>query len=466
MKKRICALLTLLLLFGFCLGGSALAEETKQSLSYVTDSAGLLSEEQLSSLENTAARLSREGKVALYIVTMADYQEYSQGSALDCAGELYDYFELGAGEDRSGVLLLLSMKELDYAMLVKGDYAGYCFCEENLRLVEESFLNACRGENWAGGFETFLDLCGDVTLTAADRGLSLDQSDQSLPGLAHPENTYLYGVTDDAFQTDGAAETPEQSSQETGEENQFSYITDSAGILTERERSSLEARAAQLSEEHGCSLYIVTVRDHSEMSPDIYEAAKGIFNYYKLGYGEGKDGVLLLLSMNERDYSFVGHGDKGETICGYESSWLVEDEFLDNFRRDDWYGGFGDYISMCDYMLERAENGDPIDIPDYPEPEPRSLTERIGMAAVPGIVIGIIIAFIYCAALKSKMKTAKIAREASRYIAPRGIWMQAEDDMFTHTTVTRQHIQRDNDRGSHGGTTINSGGFSHSSGKF
>lgn len=482
MKKRICALLTLLLLFGFCLGGSALAEETKQSLSYVTDSAGLLTEEQLSSLESTAARLSREGKVALYIVTMDDYREYSQGSALDCAGELYDYFDLGAGEDRSGVLLLLSMKELDYAVTVRGDYAGYCFGEANLRLVEENFLNACRGENWAGGFETFLDLCGDVTLTAADRGLSVDQTDQSLPGLDHPENTYFYGVTDDAFQTDGTAETPEQASQETGEENKFSYITDSAGILTERERSTLETRAAQLSEEHGCSLYVVTVKDHSEFNPDVYEAAKGIYNYYDLGYGEGKDGVLLLLSLDERDYSFVGHGDKGETICGYESSWLVEDEFLDNFRRDDWYGGFSDYLEACGKQLTKLEQGEDIteganiivgpNGQEYHSYNAPGQPTRMPTGAKLGIGIGApcLIALAICSTFKAQMKTAKEKTTAEEYVVPGSAALRVRDDRFINRTETRVPIHTESSSGrggSSGGSSFHSGGgFSGRSGKF
>ena len=92
----------------------------------------------------------------------------------------------------------------------------------------------------------------------------------------------------------------------------------------------------------------------------MYEAAKGIFQYYDLGYGDEHDGVLLLLSMNERDYAFVGHGERGETICGYESSWLIEDEFLDNFRRDDWYGGFSDYLEACGRQLTKLENGEDI----------------------------------------------------------------------------------------------------------
>ena len=65
------------------------------------------------------------------------------------------------------------------------------------------------------------------------------------------------------------------------------------------------------------------------------------------------------------------------------------------------------------------------------------------------------------------MKSAKIAREASRYISPQGVWMQDQQDMFTDTPVTRQRIEHDSgSRSGGGGTSVNSGAFSHSSGKF
>ena len=100
----------------------------------------------------------------------------------------------------------------------------------------------------------------------------------------------------------------------------FPYVLDNALLLRDSQRETLEQKAAALSEQHQCSLYIVTVEDHTQYDYDVYEAAKGIFQYYDLGWGEEKNGVILLLSMGERDYAFTGHGDLGETVCNYESS--------------------------------------------------------------------------------------------------------------------------------------------------
>ena len=250
-------------------------------------------------------------------------------------------------------------------------------------------------------------------------------------------------------------------------EDTEAFVFDNAGLLSEEEAAQLNEAAKEVSLRYGCGVYIALFEDMAEYGYRYIESfAEEVFEQWTLGLGEERNAIILVMSMADRDYDLCAHGDIAHTAFTDYGKEVLADEFKDNFRRDDWAGGFRDYISQCAYMLDRAEKGDPIDIPDYPEPEPRTLQERLTMAVGPGVIVGIIFGFIYCAALKSKMKSAKIAREAERYIAPRGVWMQAEDDMFTHTTVTRQHIQRDNDRGSHGGTSINSGGFSHSSGKF
>ena len=263
----------------------------------------------------------------------------------------------------------------------------------------------------------------------------------------------------------------------------FPYVLDNAGILSDSQRSTLESRAAELSEKHGCSLYIVTLQDHTQYNPDVYEAAKGIFNYYDLGYGAGRDGVLLLLSMNERDYSLIGHGQLGETICGYESSWLIEDEFLDDFRNNDWYGGFSDYLGACDTQLTKLENGGDItegadiitgpDGQEYHEYNAPGASEGmpLGMKLLIGIGAPCLIALIVCSTFKAQMKTAKLRTTAEEYVVPGSMALRASEDRFVNRAVNRVPIPRNNNSsgrgGFSGGSSFHSGGgFSGRSGKF
>ena len=260
----------------------------------------------------------------------------------------------------------------------------------------------------------------------------------------------------------------------------FPYVLDQAGLLRDSQRETLEEKAASLSEQHQCSLYVVTVNDHTSFNSDVYEAAKGIFQYYDLGWGEERDGVILLLSMNERDYAFAGHGSLGETICGYESSWLIEDEFLDNFRSNDWYGGFEDYLDACDAQLTRLENGedigegadiitgpDGLDYHDYNNPY--ASTQRSILPRVLAVIfIPLVVALIVCLSFKAQMKTAKEATRADEYLVPHSVNLRIKEDRFTHRTESRTLIESNSGtRGGGGGSSFHSGGgFSGRSGKF
>lgn len=261
----------------------------------------------------------------------------------------------------------------------------------------------------------------------------------------------------------------------------FPYVLDNAGLLRDSQREALEQKAAALSEQHQCSLYIVTVEDHTQYDYDVYEAAKGIFQYYDLGWGEEKNGVILLLSMGERDYAFAGHGDRGETICSEASSWLIEDKFLDNFRNDDWYGGFEDFLDACDTQLTTLENGgdvsegadiitgpDGLDYHSYNDPYQntgRSLMPRLLVV----IFVPLVVALVVCLIFKGQMKTAKLATRADAYLVPHSMNLRIRDDVFTHRTESRTLIESDSGSrgGGGGGSSFHSGGgFSGRSGKF
>ena len=196
MKKRICTLLLLLLVFSLCCGGAALAQDTTNTaLGYVTDSADILTAEQEASLSSYAAQLSESLNCKLYIVTVQDYRQYTNGNVNNCATELYTYYDLGAGPDRDGLLLLLSMQDRDYSIITHGYYGNYCFGDRNLTLIEEAFLDNFRYDDWMGGFEDYLNVAGDILRTAQAHGLTLDKEDQVFPGIAYPGNSYKYGVS-------------------------------------------------------------------------------------------------------------------------------------------------------------------------------------------------------------------------------------------------------------------------------
>lgn len=254
-----------------------------------------------------------------------------------------------------------------------------------------------------------------------------------------------------------------------------SHVYDEASLLSADECDALDELAAAVSEKYSCGVYVVVVDDMSDyIDPEAVSetgetgvAAFGEFAWNTLGLSEryNSNGIILVLSMAERDFDLTAHGDTGNAAFTDYGKHIMQDEFLDNFREDDWYGGFADFIAACDRYLEANANGTPIDV----EPEvPLTLDEKLGFGLMVGLPAGVILAFIACGIQKGKLKSVRKASGAAHYTASGGAEITQREDRFTHTTEVRTPIKTESDSGSSfsGGTTVNSGGFSHSSGKF
>lgn len=234
------------------------------------------------------------------------------------------------------------------------------------------------------------------------------------------------------------------------------HVTDAVGLLSNEEIMALEQQAGQIEDSYGCAPYILVVEDFRvyEDTTDIFEAGMNLYERWELGHGPEKNGLLLILSMAERDYALVTYGSvTHRAFTDYGQDALCE-QFLDNFRNDDWAGGFRDYLDGCAWLLEQAKNGTPYDVD----------TASKGFSPLI-LVIPLVLALAVCLVLTAQMKTAKRKTEAGDYMVQGGAEMRVVQDIFTHRTVTRQVIQSEN-KGGGGGTTINARGFSGKSGKF
>ena len=260
-------------------------------------------------------------------------------------------------------------------------------------------------------------------------------------------------------------------------EAQLSYVTDSANILTDAEELSLQQEATVVSIGHGCSVYIVTVDDFKDYSNDVIVCAEQIFDEYNLGFGEDRNGVLLLLSMDDRDYSLIAHGSTGNAAFTDYGKEVLADEFLDDFHDNDWYEGFEDYIEACGEFLTAYEQGAPVDTnPEdydgrYDERYEQS-SEGSGSTAVKlilTIAVPILAALVFVIIGLNKMKSVHNAVGAERYVDENTLKLTESWDRFSHTTeviIPKPDPDKNGGGLGGGGTTIGGGGFSGSSGKF
>ena len=234
---------------------------------------------------------------------------------------------------------------------------------------------------------------------------------------------------------------------------QLSYVTDDAGILAGSEIASLEKTAQSIAQRYGVGVYVVTVDDSNRIdSRGTYEAAYTVYHNCSLGIGAERNGAILLLSMNDRAFAHFYYGSESEYAFNKYGQEQIEDVFLDNFRENDWYGGFSDYLTACGKYLALAEEGQPVRRSPVP-------------AIVISCVSGVLIAFLVCSILKRKMKSVYVQVRADGYVSGK-LRLSRQTDRFTHRTETRRHIEPPKSSGGGGSVAHTGGGGSGRSGHF
>ena len=240
-------------------------------------------------------------------------------------------------------------------------------------------------------------------------------------------------------------------------ENTLPYMTDAADLLSEAEAETLNQKAAALTERYGIAVRVLAVS--SIGSYNVEDFSEAVFDEYHLGYGSQDSCIMLLLSMEYRDYDIFAHGYGNYAFTDYGKE-RIADHIVPKLRNNDWYGAFLLFLEDCDEYLAKAAQGEPIDRPAAGE-------MPAGTRTVIHAIIALIPALIATLVMKSKMKTVHKQRAAAQYTGWDQLNLSIRDDRFLHRSVHRTRIETNSgSRGGGGGTSVNSHGSSHHSGKF
>lgn len=258
------------------------------------------------------------------------------------------------------------------------------------------------------------------------------------------------------------------------------YVVDQPQLLTLDEADRLEEGCAQIAQTYRCGVYLFAIWDYREFGETPFDAACNLYADNDLGVGTDRDGILLMLSMAERDFATAVYGPWAHKAFSDYALERQEGEFLDNFRYDDWYGGFSDFLTTSEQCLAAAQAGTPVDktpVTSSAGQMPALHGEYRGTKALTPRTVGVtfaqsllgsgVLATIVCLALKAGMKSVRGGRTAAGYMDQSAACLTKRNDRFTHSTQTRRVIQSSSPSRSGGGShSHHSGGFSGRSGKF
>ena len=217
-------------------------------------------------------------------------------------------------------------------------------------------------------------------------------------------------------------------------------LIDDADLLTDSVESDLLTKLDSVSEKYKVDIVIATVETVGDYTPDEY--INHFYDANDYGYGKNRDGVLLLVSMEERDYRILSNGLGADAI----SSDDIEDigEKISSYLGDGNYeDAFNNFIEECEYQINGEINGFPFDF---------------AKNLIISLAVGFVIAFIATGVMKGQLKSVKKQVAATEYTKKGSMQVNLSNDFFLYSTVNRRKKQQNNSSSSSGSSRNVGGG--------
>ena len=434
--KKTCSIFALILLLAMSLCTPALAASEYGVIYDETDELG--SDTLTMQGEQVLPELSEKLGIDLRVDVLT---QTSYDSISDTAAGIYDRYGYGYGEEQEGATLTILMEPQDTGSYAMSD-GGWCVYAN---------LSAKRGSSRdlaAAISDAVKPSMAQRAWNGEDMTMSAVALTQAVESMAAATEDYILTATPETPADPETPEVPDTPAEPEDDDSiTMEYVFDAADILPYEEWAELEARAADISKRQHCGVYFALVDDYTVIADDVYEATYQIYHELELGSGEDRDGIIVLLSMDNRKYAMFVYGEYAEYAFDTYGQDELEGRFLGFFGYDDWYGGITHYLDACDEFLTTADAGDPVRL-SYWEYFWEYFPAVAILACLPTGSI--------CIWLMRGMKSVRQKKEANAYLTEGGLHLTQQYDQYTHTTETRTKIQEESSSG--GSTCSESGG--------
>ncbi len=218
------------------------------------------------------------------------------------------------------------------------------------------------------------------------------------------------------------------------------FVYDEAGLLSESEAESLEQKLAEVSRAYNAQIIVHTVSSVTGGDVDAY--LEYWYDSNQFGYGEDRDGVLLLLCMETRDYRILSNGFAGSAIDPGTIDAIGE-AIVSDLSDGDYADAFEAFADECAYYLDGYINGFPF---------------NFGKNAIISLIIGVVISLIVSSALKGQLKSVQKQHAAGNYVRDGSMNVSVQNDFFLYSTVSRTKKESSSSKSSGGGSSRSTGG--------
>ena len=265
---------------------------------------------------------------------------------------------------------------------------------------------------------------------------------QNILETANAENTYLNAFLKYIEMT--GLLLGEKGVQPIPSERQQPRFVDNANLVSASDEAALLAKLDEISEARQIDVVIVTENAIGDMTSTQY--ADNFYDYNGYGFQLTRDGILLLISMENRDWAISTHG-LGIDIFTDAGQEYMTDRFVSYLSDGDYYGGFDCFADLCDqFIAQYQETGVAYDVGNLPK-APFAWGFSIFISLAVGLLAGLITALVF----KSELTSVRIQPSAVGYAKPDSLHLTERNDMFLYHVVNRTARPKDTDSGHSGG---------------
>lgn len=215
------------------------------------------------------------------------------------------------------------------------------------------------------------------------------------------------------------------------------FVYDNADLLTDVEDRALEQWLMEISQTYQAQVVVYTI-DHLKDGSYVDH----VYDSMGIGYGPNRDGVLLLVCMDPRQYLILSNGYAGTAINSADIG-RIGDRIVPNLSDGNYFDAFWDFGNECAYYLEGYTNGYPYEA---------------GFWLLVSLGIGAVVALISLLVMWSKLKSVRRQNQAANYVRPGSMRLTLREDIYLYRTVTRRKRETNNSSGSGGSSRSKGGG--------
>ena len=210
-------------------------------------------------------------------------------------------------------------------------------------------------------------------------------------------------------------------------------VMDDAGLLSQAEEEALTRKLTDVGTAYNTQMIVVTVASSEGKYTD--DLVNELYDSMNFGFGTTREGVLMLVCMDPREYRILSNGYAGDAIDPGVID-TIGDALVSDLSDGDYADAFEIFADKCDYYLNGYYNGFPFET---------------GKTLVISLGIGLVLALIVTSILKGQLKSVHKQTQANSYVRSGSMQLTQSRDIFLYRQVSRTKKQSSNSSGSRSG---------------